>query len=544
MFCAQCGQRVADGAKFCSNCGAASLAVPPPTAAPARQESTATPSTPPAATPGSATPPQAAQPARPTPEARPAVAATAAGGGTASGASSAGGGFNPGFDTAQAGAEASALARGIFARAKAILLSPATEWPVIAAETTSANAIYLRYVAPLVAVGVIATFLGLTLIGISAGPFGRVRTGVIAGLFHLILTFGLSFLMVYLIALLVDVLAPHFGGQHDPLAALKVTAYSFTPGWIAAIFNIIPVLGIIGVVAAFYGLYLLYLGLPVLMRCPKEKSIGYTVVLVLCAIVMSLVVSALSSCGVAALGFVGLGALSQRAPHVDSSASTTDAAGVLSNIFGGKSDADRERVSEALKTLKKAGEAADNAGKAGGSASAGGSNAVDPAAAMSAVGQIMAGGKDVQIVDFHELKAMLPASLPGMQRTEASGQGGEAMGVKSSNATGRYTNGAGGSIRIEITDLGSMAGLAALAGKADANMEKETSTGYERTRKVDGQLTHERYDRTAKSGAVGVLVANRFSVTVEGSGVEAAALSDALKAVDLSSLAAMNTAKR
>jgi hypothetical protein len=522
MFCAQCGQRVADGAKFCSNCGAASFAVPPATAPPSRHESTATAS---------------AAPARPAPEPRPGVAAMGAAGG-------AGSGFNPGFDPVQVSAEAGDLARGILARAKAILLSPATEWPVIAAEATSANAIYARYVAPLAAIGVIATFLGLTLIGVSVGPFGRVRTGIVAGLFHLILTFGLSFLMVYLIALLVDVLAPHFGGQHDPLAALKVTAYSFTPGWIAAIFNIIPMLGIIGVVAAFYGLYLLYLGLPVLMRCPKEKSIGYTVVVVLCAIVMSLMISALSTCAVAALGFVGLGALTQRAPHVDTSVATGDAAGVLSNIFGGKSDADRERVSEALKTLKKAGEAADSADKAGGSASAGGSTSVDPAAAMSAVGQIMAGGKDVQIIDFHELKAMLPASLPGMQRTEASGQGGEAMGVKSSNATGRYTNGAGGSIRIEITDLGSMAGLAALAGKADANMEKETSTGYERTRKVDGQLTHERYDRSAKSGAVGVLVANRFSVTVEGSGVEAAALNDALKAIDLSSLAAMNTAKR
>ncbi|MEO8738068.1 MAG: Yip1 family protein [Casimicrobiaceae bacterium] len=474
----------------------------------------------------------------PAPEPRPGLAAIA---GTADGAGSA---FNPGFDTAQAGAEASELARGIFARAKAILLSPATEWPVIAAEPSSSRAIYLRYVAPLVAIGVIATFLGATLVGISLGPFGRVRTGIVAGLFQLILTFGLSFLIVYLIALLVDALAPHFGGQRNPLAALKVTAYSFTPGWIAAIFNVIPMLAIIGVVAAFYGLYLLYLGLPVLMRCPKEKSIGYTVVLVLCAIVMSIVVSALSTCAVAGLAFVGLGALSQRPAHVDSSASAGDAAGVLSNIFGGKSEADRERVSEALKTLKKAGEQADTSVQAGASARPGSSNAVDPAAAMSAVGQIMAGGNDVQIIDFHELKAMLPASLPGMQRTEASGQGGEAMGVKSSNATGRYTNGSGGSIRIEITDLGSMAGLAALAGKADSNMEKETSTGYERTRKVDGQLTHERYDRRAKSGAVGVLVANRFSVTVEGSGVEAAALSDALKAVDLSSLAAMNTAKR
>ena len=74
-------------------------------------------------------------------------------------------------------------------------------------------------------------------------------------------------------------------------------------------------------------------------------------------------------------------------------------------------------------------------------------------------------------------------------------------------------------------------------------MEKETDTGYERTKRVDGQLVHERYDRRAKSGEVGVLVANRFSVTVEGSGVDAAALTDALKSIDLSSLAAMTTAQ-
>jgi hypothetical protein len=537
MFCAQCGQRVADGAKFCSNCGAPSAVVPPPTVESAQQAAkpASDPSSRAAAAAGPTAPPQPRPTPGRAPEPSPTIAASAQGGGGSTHA-----GLNPGFDSAQA----AELARGIFGRVKAILLSPSTEWPVIAAESTSEGAIYLRYVAPLVAIGVIATFLGTTLIGTSLGPFGRVRTGVIAGLVHMILTFGLSFLIVYLIALLVDVLAPTFGGQRNSLAALKVTAYSFTPGWVAAMLNVIPMLGIIGILAAFYGLYLLYLGLPVLMRCPKDKSVGYTVVVVLCAIVMSFIVAALATCAVAGLGFVGLGAMTQRGAQVDASASASDAAGVLSNIFGGKSDADRERVNEAMKTLGKMGEQAGKAAKSGEAASPGGSTTVDAAAAMSAVGQIVAGGKEVQIVDFHELKAMLPASLAGMQRTEASGQGGEAMGLKSSNATGRYTDGSGGSIRIEITDLGSMAGLAALAGKADPTMEKETSTGYERTRRVDGQLMHERYDRRAKSGAVGVLVANRFSVTVEGSGVEPAALNDALKAVDLSSLAAMNTAKR
>ena len=165
--------------------------------------------------------------------------------------------------------------------------------------------------------------------------------------------------------------------------------------------------------------------------------------------------------------------------------------------------------------------------------------AVDVTTAMNAVGQIMAGGKDIQPVDFHELKAMLPVSLPGMQRNEASGQSGEAIGMKGSSATGRYSDGAGRSIEIEIADIGSLSGLASLAQKFDPSMEKETATGYERTTKVNGQLVHERYDRRAKSGEVGVMVANRFSVTVEGSGVDPAALTEALKAIDLASLATM-----
>ena len=43
-----------------------------------------------------------------------------------------------------------------------------------------------------------------------------------------------------------------------------------------------------------------------------------------------------------------------------------DTAGVLANIFGGKSDADRERVNQAMKTLEKMG---DQAKQAGGEAS-------------------------------------------------------------------------------------------------------------------------------------------------------------------------------
>jgi uncharacterized membrane protein len=177
-------------------------------------------------------------------------------------------------------------------RVKAILLTPTTEWPVIEREATTAADIYKGYVAPLGAIGAIASFIGSSLIGV--GGFFRVSVG--AALVHAIVAYLLTFVIVFVVAWLVDTLAPTFGGQRDSLRALKVTAYSYTPAWVAAVLNLIPALAVLGLIAALYGLYLLYLGLPVLMRNPAEKSLSYTVVIVLCAITVGAIFAALSTC--------------------------------------------------------------------------------------------------------------------------------------------------------------------------------------------------------------------------------------------------------
>ncbi|MDQ6917408.1 MAG: YIP1 family protein [Pseudomonadota bacterium] len=439
------------------------------------------------------------------------------------------------------------MARGIFARIKGVLLSPSTEWPLIAAEPTTAGSIYMGYVLPLALIGVVAGFFGSVLIGVSVPFIGAVTTGIVVGLVGAVIKLIFAFVGVWLLAWLVDVLAPTFSGQRDSLRSLKVAAYSYTPAWVAGIFYIIPVLGIVAALAGLYGLYLLYLGLPVLMRCPQDKSVGYTVVVVLCAIVMAIVLGLLSACAIGALGFLGFGAMGKFTSHTDSVPDTAVAAGALSSMFGGKSEADRARVGDALGKLARMGEDAERAEKAARSSGAAdpraaAGSAVDMSTALNAVGQIMTGGKDVQPVDFHRLKDMLPDKIGGMRRTEASGQSGEAMGIKGSSATARYEGG-DGSLQIEISDLGSLSGLAGLAAKFDPNLEKETDTGYERTKRVDGQLVHERYDRRARSGEVSVILNNRFSVTVNGSGVDAGVLTGALKEVDLSKLATMTAAK-
>ena len=168
---------------------------------------------------------------------------------------------------------------------------PRAEWPVIADEASTPQDIYLRYVAPLVAIGVIASFIGTASSACRCRCSARCGSASAPRLAAPILHFVLTFVAVFVVAMIVDALAPTFGGQKDALRALKVTAYSFTPAWVAAILTILPALGVIAGLIGLYGLYLMYLGLPVLMRAPDDKALGYTVVVVFCAIVLSIVVS-------------------------------------------------------------------------------------------------------------------------------------------------------------------------------------------------------------------------------------------------------------
>jgi hypothetical protein len=176
-------------------------------------------------------------------------------------------------------------------RAKNIMLTPKTEWPLVDAEPGAIGDIYKRYVVPLAAIPVVAGFIGMSLIGVSVPGLGTVRTSLGAGLVTAILQFALSLGLVYVLALVIDALAPTFGGRKDMLSAVKVSAYSMTPMWLAGIFAIIPAISFLTLLG-LYGVYLLYLGLPRLMRTPEDKAVAFTSVVVLAAIVLSIVLAA------------------------------------------------------------------------------------------------------------------------------------------------------------------------------------------------------------------------------------------------------------
>jgi len=173
-------------------------------------------------------------------------------------------------------------------RVKNIILTPKTEWPVIDREPGDVAYLFTSYVAILAAIPAICGFIGTSIVGISIPGMGTVRMGVASGLVNAIVSYLLTFLTVYVVALIVDALAATFGGRKNFDSALKVTVYSYTPLWLSGIFTLIPGLRFLGLLG-LYGLYLLYLGLPVLMKSPQEKSLGYAAAVVVCAIVIGLI---------------------------------------------------------------------------------------------------------------------------------------------------------------------------------------------------------------------------------------------------------------
>ena len=174
-------------------------------------------------------------------------------------------------------------------RVKNILLNPRQEWAVIDAEPTVPVELYKQYIMPLAAIGPVATMIGSTVFGYRIPLVGTFRAPIGQALASMVVTYLLTLGAVYVLALIIDALAPNFGGTKNQLQALKVAAYSSTASWVAGIFSLIPGLRWLNILG-LYSLGLLYLGLPVLMKAPEEKALAYTILVILAALVLFLVI--------------------------------------------------------------------------------------------------------------------------------------------------------------------------------------------------------------------------------------------------------------
>ena len=178
-------------------------------------------------------------------------------------------------------------------RVKGILLKPRQEWQTISGEPTTISELYRDYVVILAAIGPVASIIGMSIVGIHLPFAGSFRVALFTSISSAVVHYILTLVGVYVLAVIIDALAPTFSGEKNINQAFKVAAYSFTPGWVVAVIALIPSLSPLGILG-LYGLYLLYLGLPVLMKSPKEKSAGYTFAVIIAGLVIFLLIGFVS----------------------------------------------------------------------------------------------------------------------------------------------------------------------------------------------------------------------------------------------------------
>jgi len=399
----------------------------------------------------------------------------------------------------------------VIERAKAILLQPAQTWPVIDAEPATVQSVYKDWLVVMAAIPAVCGFVGMSLVGV--GMFGiGYRVPIGGGLVAMVTGYLLSLIAAYVMALIVDALAPSFGGTKNLVGALKVVAYGATAVYVAGLFKLLPALGVLGILAACYSVYLMYLGLPVVMKCPQDKAPGYTAVVVVLYVVVAIVVGTVSAM------FIGFGALSSYGHSASAfSVKTPD----------GEVNIDGSAIARRVEAARAQAEAAQKSG--------------DPASAGAALGAMVgaltgAGGAAIPPAD---LKALLPDTMGALKRESFETSGGTAVGIASSVAKATYAGGDNQRAELSITDVGGLGGLASVATWANVTVDKETPDGVEKTYKDGDRTVHEEYRKDGSHAEVTVILKNGVIVETQGDHIDGATLKSMASAVNLDAIEAM-----
>ncbi|HOV18850.1 Yip1 family protein [Ottowia sp.] len=393
-------------------------------------------------------------------------------------------------------------------RVKSILLNPKPTWAAIEAEPATPAGLYKDYLVWLAAIPALCGFIGMSLIGV--GGFGiTVRVPLLLGLANLVVSYVLSLVGIYVLSLIVNALAPRFGGVQSPIQALKLTVYASTAALVGGVFSLLPALSILGLLAALYSIYLIYTGLPVLMKNPPEKSMVYTVVVLIAGVVIGLILGAVTAL---------------FTPH---RALMHGSEGVSITTPQGKVDINTAALEAASQKMQEATRQMEQAQKDGNSA------AVVAAAGQAATAAMGALGGAQGNVDAQALKAALPDQLAGLPRTGLEAQNNTAAGVSVGQVSADYQKD-DKHLRVEIIDMGGMSALAQIAGMVQG--EKETNGRVEKIWQEGGRTRQEEYQKDGSSAEAKSILKNGLVVSAQGSNLSIDEVRGALGKLDLAAL--------
>jgi uncharacterized membrane protein YqhA len=127
--------------------------------------------------------------------------------------------------------------------------------------------------------------IGMSFMGYTSRSIG---TGIETGLIQLLS----AVIGVYLLAWVIDMLAPSFDSQKNFGRSLQLAVYASTPQWVAGILLLLSTtLSMLIMLISLYAIYLLAVGMPVLKNTPKEKVVGYVALTIVAMIVIAIVLT-------------------------------------------------------------------------------------------------------------------------------------------------------------------------------------------------------------------------------------------------------------
>jgi Yip1-like protein len=201
----------------------------------------------------------------------------------------------------------SSAAPVVLIRIWGMLFAPKEEWELIQREGNAPLWIYGSFVLPLAILAACVAFLHVSVLGTTEAFGGTVRASLRGGLTTAALVLVCGLLGIWIIAFLVDAFATFFGALRNRRLGAAAAAYSSTPIWIAMMLVPFPnVWAFAYLLALGWHTYLLYLGLRVLLKTPRDRVLGFATTVVLCSILLEIIFTMVS---------VGLGGATHMNPY-------------------------------------------------------------------------------------------------------------------------------------------------------------------------------------------------------------------------------------
>jgi Yip1 domain len=459
-------------------------------------------------------------------------------------------------------------------RVQQILCRPQETWPVIAAEAIAPMEFYKQYLIPLGAITPICLVLGWSMLGIVLPFSGGTGLAMMGSLVFGLWIYAATLASVAFYALIINVLAPSFGGAKDYSQALKVSGYAMTALFVAGIAYVVPLLGFfVPLLACLYTLYLLYLGLPVVMKAPVERSFGYTIAVIVISGIVSMIVwvAFIGTMIGSTMTLVG-GVSSPSSYRVGKGVSDAmgrqvigSAAGVAAKVLGATDQEGKEASNIAINAMKTAeAKSQDPAGQDSGKeflenivrsvgrmAEAKGdkpSTDAEIKQMTEGLNAIVENYRDADLVAAAQLETLLPTSLDGFPRGilsheegplyPGSDQGPDKLLAEQARAV--FRDAEGRSIVLTLTDTSKYSYI--INGewiRLQVQLNDNSDTVSAHSFAYSGHPAFAQYNRQTEEGRLRVWIDRRFYLVGEGSHITEQELRSAVEKVDLDRLEAL-----